>query len=400
MRILKSHPLLRLINSYVIDSSQPSNISYLWNFGSLLAFCLVIQIITGVTLAMHYNPSVSEAFNSIEHIMRDVNNGWLIRYLHSNTASAFFFLVYLHIGRGLYYGSYRAPRTLVWTIGTIIFILMMATAFLGYVLPYGQMSLWGATVITNLMSAIPWVGQDIVEFIWGGFSVNNATLNRFFALHFILPFILAALVLMHLIALHDSAGSGNPLGVSGNYDRISFAPYFLFKDLVTIFIFIIVLSIFVLFMPNVLGDSENYVMANPMQTPPAIVPEWYLLPFYAILRSIPNKLLGVIAMFSAILSLLLMPFIDLGKSRGIQFRPLSKIAFYIFVGNFLVLMILGAKHVESPFIELGQISTIIYFSYFLIIVPIISLIENSLIEFASYNNNITKIFNKVLKNFK
>jgi len=397
MRILKSHPLLRLINSYIIDSPQPSNISYLWNFGSLLAFCLIIQIITGVTLAMHYNPSVSEAFNSIEHIMRDVNNGWLIRYLHSNTASAFFFLVYLHIGRGLYYGSYRAPRTLVWIIGTIIFLLMMATAFLGYVLPYGQMSLWGATVITNLMSAIPWVGQDIVEFIWGGFSVNNATLNRFFALHFILPFILAALALMHLITLHDSVGSSNPLGVSGNYDRLSFAPYFLFKDLITIFIFIIVLSVFVLFMPNVLGDSENYVMANPMQTPPAIVPEWYLLPFYAILRSIPNKLLGVIAMFSAILSLLIMPFADLGKSRGIQFRPLSKIAFYIFVSNFLVLMILGAKHVESPYIELGQISTIIYFAYFLVIVPIISLVENSLIEFANYNNNIKKIFNKVLK---
>lgn len=397
MRILKSHPLLKLINSYIIDSPQPSNISYLWNFGSLLALCLVIQIITGLFLAMHYNPSVTEAFNSIEHIMRDVNNGWLIRYLHSNTASAFFVLVYLHIGKGLYYGSYRAPRTLVWIIGTIIFILMMATAFLGYVLPYGQMSLWGATVITNLMSAIPWVGHDIVEFIWGGFSVNNATLNRFFALHFILPFILAALVLMHLIALHDSVGSGNPLGISGNYDRLSFAPYFLFKDLITIFIFIIILSIFVLFMPNMLGDSENYVMANPMQTPPAIVPEWYLLPFYAILRSIPNKLLGVIAMFSAILSLLIMPFVDLGKSRGIQFRPLSKIAFYIFVSNFLILMILGAKHVESPFIELGQISTIIFFAYFLIIVPIISLIENSLIEFANYNNNVKKVFDKVLR---
>ena len=397
MRILKSHPLLKLINSYIIDSPQPSNISYLWNFGSLLAFCLVIQIITGLFLAMHYNPSVSEAFNSIEHIMRDVNNGWLIRYLHSNTASAFFVLVYLHIGRGLYYGSYRAPRTLVWAIGTIIFILMMATAFLGYVLPYGQMSLWGATVITNLMSAIPWVGHDIVEFIWGGFSVNNATLNRFFALHFILPFILAALALMHLIALHDSVGSGNPLGISGNYDRLSFAPYFLFKDLITIFIFIILLSIFVLFMPNMLGDSENYVMANPMQTPPAIVPEWYLLPFYAILRSIPNKLLGVIAMFSAILSLLIMPFVDLSKSRGIQFRPLSKIAFYFFVSNFLILMILGAKHVESPFIELGQISTIIFFAYFLIIVPMISLVENSLIEFASYNNNVKKVFDKVLR---
>ena len=386
MRILKSHPLLKLVNSYVIDASQPSNISYLWNFGSLLAFCLGIQIITGLFLAMHYNPSVLEAFNSVEHIMRDVNNGWLIRYLHSNTASAFFFLVYLHIGRGLYYGSYRAPRTLVWVLGIIIFLLMIVTAFLGYVLPYGQMSLWGATVITNLMSAVPWIGQDIVEFLWGGFSVNNATLNRFFALHFLLPFVLAALVLMHLIALHDSAGSGNPLGVSGTYDRIPFAPYFLFKDLVTIFIFIGVLSIFVFFMPNVLGDSDNYIMANPMQTPPAIVPEWYLLPFYAILRSIPNKLLGVIAMLSAILILLAMPFTDLSRSRGIQFRPLSKIAFYVFIGNFLILMQLGAKHVESPFIEFGQISTVLYFAHFLIIVPFVSLLENSLIELANSSN--------------
>jgi ubiquinol-cytochrome c reductase cytochrome b subunit len=383
MRILKSNSLLKMVNSYVIDSPQPSNISYLWNFGSLLAVCLIIQIVTGVTLGMHYTPSVLEAFDSVEHIMRDVNNGWLIRYLHSNTASAFFFIVYLHIGRGLYYGSYKAPRTLVWIIGTVIFILMMATAFLGYVLPYGQMSLWGATVITNLMSAIPWIGQDIVEFIWGGFSVSNATLNRFFALHFVLPFVLAALALMHLIALHDSAGSGNPLGVSGNYDRLPMAPYFLFKDLITIFLFIVILSIFVFFMPNVLGDSENYVMANPMQTPPAIVPEWYLLPFYAILRSIPNKLLGVIAMFSAILALLVMPFSDLSKLRGIQFRPLSKIAFYIFVANFLILMQLGAKHVESPFIEFGQISTVLYFAHFLIIVPFITLLENSLIDLAT-----------------
>jgi ubiquinol-cytochrome c reductase cytochrome b subunit len=386
MRIFKSHPLISLVNGYLVDSPQPSNISYLWNFGSLLGFCLVIQIVTGVTLAMHYNPSVLEAFNSVEHIMRDVNNGWLIRYLHANTASAFFFLVYLHIGRGLYYGSYRAPRTLVWTIGTVIFILMMATAFLGYVLPYGQMSLWGATVITNLMSAIPWVGQDIVEFIWGGFSVNNATLNRFFALHFVLPFVLAALALMHLIALHDSAGSGNPLGVSGNYDRLPFAPYFIFKDLITIFLFIVVLSVFVFFMPNVLGDSENYVMANPMQTPPAIVPEWYLLPFYAILRSIPNKLLGVIAMFAAILILLVMPFTDLGRTRGLQFRPLSKIAFFIFVANFLILMQIGAKHVETPFIEFGQISTVLYFSHFLIIVPLVSLIENTLVDIHSVNS--------------
>nr|ATQ37161.1 apocytochrome b [Colletotrichum lindemuthianum]ATQ37183.1 apocytochrome b [Colletotrichum lindemuthianum] len=377
MRILKSHPLLKLANSYLIDTSQPTNISYLWNFGSLLAVCLGIQIVTGVTLAMHYNPSIAEAFNSVEHIMRDVNNGWLIRYLHSNTASAFFFLVYLHVGRGMYYGSYRAPRTLVWVIGAIILVAMMGIGFLGYVLPYGQMSLWGATVITNLISAIPWIGQDIVEFVWGGFSVNNATLNRFFALHFVLPFVLAALVLMHLIALHDTVGSSNPLGVSGNYDRIPFAPYYLFKDLITIFMFVFGLSLFVFFMPNVLGDSDNYIMANPMQTPAAIVPEWYLLPFYAILRSIPNKLLGVLAMFSAILIILTLPYTDLGESKGYQFRPLSKAFFYVFVANFLILMQLGAKHVESPFIELGQISTVLYFSYFLVIVPFVSLIENT-----------------------
>ena len=383
MRILKNHPLLKILNSYLIDAPTPANISYLWNFGSLLALCLVIQIVTGVTLAMHYTPSVLEAFNSVEHIMRDVNNGWLVRYLHSNTASAFFFLVYLHIGRGLYYGSYKSPRTLTWIIGTIIFIVMMATGFLGYVLPYGQMSLWGATVITNLMSAIPWIGQDIVEFIWGGFSVNNATLNRFFALHYLLPFVLAALVVMHLISYHDVVGSGNPLGISGNYDRLPFAPYFVFKDLITIFLFFIVLSIFVFFMPNALGDSDNYIMANPMQTPAAIVPEWYLLPFYAILRSIPNKLLGVITMFAAILALMVMPITDLSKLRGVQFRPLSKVAFYIFVANFLILMQIGAKHVETPFIEFGQISTVLYFAHFFVIVPVISLIENSLVELAT-----------------
>ena len=380
MRLFKIHPLLKLVNSYVVDSPQPSNLSYWWNFGSLLAFSLIIQIVTGVTLAMHYNTDVIEAFNSVEHIMRDINNGWLIRYLHSNTASAFFFIVYLHIGRGLYYGSYRLPRTLVWTIGTIIFISMMATAFLGYVLPFGQMSLWGATVITSLMSAIPWVGQDVVEFIWGGFSVNHATLNRFFALHFVLPFVLAALALTHLIVLHDKAGSGNPLGISANPDRLPFAPYYIFKDLITIFIFILVLSIFVFYMPNILGDSENYVMANPMRTPASIVPEWYLLPFYAILRSIPNKLLGVIAMFSAILMLLVMAFADVSRSRGIQFKPISKVLFFIFVGNFLSLTELGAEHVEYPFIEIGQISTILYFTYFLIIVPYVSSFENGLTE--------------------
>ncbi len=376
MRILKSHPLLKLLNHYLIDATQPSNLNFWWNFGSLLAMCLGIQIITGVTLAMHYNGNVLEAFNSIEHIMRDVNNGWLIRYLHANTASFFFFFVYLHIGRGLYYGSYKNPRALVWAIGTIILIVMIATAFLGYVLPYGQMSLWGATVITNLMSAIPWLGQDIVEFIWGGFSVNNATLNRFFSLHYLLPFILAVLVLMHLISLHDRAGSGNPIGVGNYYDRLTFSPYYTFKDLITIYLFIFVLGLFVCFMPNALGDSENYIMANPMQTPPAIVPEWYLLPFYAILRSIPNKLLGVIAMFSALVIIISMTYLDVSKIRGFQFRPLSKICYFIFIAIFVGLMILGAKHVESPYIEYGQFFTIAYFSFFLVFIPLISYYEN------------------------
>jgi len=392
--------MLKLANSYLIDSAQPSNLNYAWNFGSLLAVCLGIQIVTGVTLAMHFNPSVAEAFNSVEHIMRDVNNGWLLRYFHSNTASAFFFLVYLHIGRGMYYGSYQKPRGLTWVIGTILLILMMATAFLGYVLPFGQMSLWGATVITNLMSAIPWVGQDIVEFIWGGFSVNNATLNRFFALHFVLPFVLAALVLMHLIALHDTAGSSNPLGISSNVDKISMSPYYLFKDLITLFLFIIVLSIFVFFMPNAMGDSENYVMANPMQTPPAIVPEWYLLPFYAILRSIPNKLLGVIAMFSALLALLILPYADLSRTRGIQFKPLSKISFFIFVANFIFLMVLGAKHVESPFIELGMFCTALYFLFYLLFIPAISIIENTLLNLSLNSSIAIKSANnkKIFKN--
>ena len=391
--------MVKPINNYLIDAPQPSNLSYWWNVGSLLGLSLGIQIITGVTLAMHYNPSVLEAFNSVEHIMRDVNNGWLIRYLHSNTASAFFFLVYLHIGKGLYYGSYKGPRTLVWTIGTFILILMMATAFLGYVLPYGQMSLWGATVITNLLSAIPWIGQDIVEFVWGGFSVNNATLNRFFSLHFVLPFIIATLVLLHLVTLHDSAGSGNPLGISGNYDRSAFAPYFVFKDLITVFIFMAALSAFVLFIPNVLGDSENYVMANPMQTPPAIVPEWYLLPFYAVLRSIPNKLVGVIAMFSAILIILAMTAGDLSKLRGIQYRPINKTVFFSFVGILLLLLSLGAKHVESPFIELGQVATLAYFVYFLLAVPTNSLVEFSLNNFyLSAKNTLSTLYNFIYKN--
>jgi ubiquinol-cytochrome c reductase cytochrome b subunit len=384
MRILKSHVLLRLVNSYLIDSPEPANISYLWNFGSLLGVCLVIQILTGAFLAMHYQANVDFAFNSVEHIMRDVNNGWIIRYIHANVASFFFIFVYMHVGRGLYYGSYKSPRILLWSIGVIILILMMAIAFLGYVLPYGQMSLWGATVITNLLSAIPIFGQDIVEFIWGGFSVSNATLNRFFSLHYLLPFLLAALVVAHLIALHEH-GSNNPNGVSSNGDRYAMHPYFLFKDLVTIFIFFLSLSIIVFYYPNLLGHSDNYIPANPMSTPISIVPEWYLLPFYAILRSIPNKLLGVIAMFGSLLILLILPLTDLSRIRGNQFRPAMKLAFWFFVVDFLILMWIGSQHPDSPYLEIGQFATAFYFFWFLILIPIIGLIENSLFDLAIEN---------------
>jgi len=381
MRLLKSHPILGLLNSYMVDSPQPANISYLWNFGSLLGACLIIQILTGVFLAMHYTPSVDLAFISVEHIMRDVNYGWAVRYAHANTASFFFIFVYLHIGRGLYYGSYRSPRVLLWSIGVIILVVMMATAFLGYVLPYGQMSLWGATVITNLLSAIPWIGQDFVQLVWGGFSVSNATLNRFFSLHYLLPFVLAALAAMHLLALHQH-GSGNPLGISGNVDRLSFHPFFTFKDLVTVFLFLLTLSIFVFYMPNVLGHSDNYIPANPMSTPASIVPEWYLLPYYAILRSIPNKLLGVIAMFASLLILLIMPIVDTSRIRGNQFRPLMKFFFWVFVANFFILMWIGSQHPNSPFVEVGQVATALYFAWFVIIVPAVGVIENTLIDLA------------------
>jgi len=386
MRILKSHVLLRLVNSYLVDSPQPSNLSYLWNFGSLLGVCLIIQILTGAFLAMHYQANVDFAFNSVEHIMRDVNNGWIIRYIHANVASFFFIFVYMHVARGLYYSSYKSPRILVWSIGVIILILMMAIAFLGYVLPYGQMSLWGATVITNLLSAIPIFGHDIVEFIWGGFSVSNATLNRFFSLHYLLPFLLAALVIAHLMAIHVH-GSNNPNGVSSNGDRYAIHPYFIFKDLVTIFLFFLVLSVIVFYYPNLLGHSDNYIPANPMSTPVSIVPEWYLLPYYAILRSIPNKLLGVIAMFGSLLILLILPITDISRIRGSQFRPAMKLAFWFFVVNFIILMWIGSQHPESPYLEIGQFATIFYFTWFLIIVPVIGLIENTIFDIATINNS-------------
>lgn len=386
MRILKTHVLLRLVNSYVVDSPQPANISYLWNFGSLLATCLIIQILSGAFLAMHYQAHVDFAFDSVEHIMRDVNSGYILRYVHANVASFFFIFVYMHVARGLYYSSYKSPRVLVWSIGVIILILMMAVAFLGYVLPYGQMSLWGATVITNLLSAIPVFGQDIVELIWGGFSVSNATLNRFFSLHYLLPFLLAALSVAHLIALHQH-GSNNPNGVSSNGDRFAMHPYFIFKDLVTILFFFLVLSVIVFFYPNLMGHSDNYIPADPMVTPASIVPEWYLLPFYAILRSIPNKLLGVVAMFGSLLILLILPLTDLSRIRGNQFRPAMKLAFWFFVVNFIVLIWIGSQHPESPYVEIGQFSTAFYFLWFLAIVPAIGVIENTLMDVATEKNS-------------
>lgn len=381
MRLLKSNKLLSIVNSYVVDSPQPSNLSYMWNFGSLLATCLGLQIVTGIILAMHYTPNVDLAFISVEHIMRDVNYGWLIRYLHANGASFFFIFVYLHIARGMYYGSYKSPRILPWSIGVIILVLMMGTAFLGYVLPYGQMSLWGATVITNMLSAIPWIGQDFVEFVWGGFSVNNATLNRFFSLHYLLPFILAALAILHLMTLHVN-GSSNPLGISSNADRIPMHPYYMFKDLITIFLFFLAMAIIVFYMPNVMGHSDNYIPANPMQTPPSIVPEWYLLPYYAILRSIPNKLLGVIAMLMSLLILLAMPILDTSRVRGGQFRPLMRFAFWVFVTDFFYLMYLGSQHAEEPYVTLGAIATAVYFGWFVVVLPVIGVIENTLMDIA------------------
>jgi ubiquinol-cytochrome c reductase cytochrome b subunit len=381
MRILKTNSILSLANSYLVDSPQPSSISYMWNFGSLLAVCLGLQIVTGVFLAMHYTPNVDLAFISVEHIMRDVNYGWAIRYAHANVASFFFIFVYAHIGRGLYYGSYKSPRVLPWSIGVIILVVMMATAFLGYVLPYGQMSLWGATVITNLLSAIPYVGQDFVQLVWGGFSVSNATLNRFFSLHYLLPFILAALAMLHMITLHQH-GSSNPNGITGNVDRVPMHPYFMFKDLVTIFLFFLVLSIIIFYYPNLLGHSDNYIPANPMSTPASIVPEWYLLPYYAILRSIPNKLLGVIAMFASLLILLIMPIADTSRIRGNQFRPLMKLFFWVFVANFFILMWIGSQHPEYPFTVVGQFSTTLYFLFFLLIVPVTGICENTLMDLA------------------
>ena len=376
---LNKHSLLAFVDSHIVSYPTPVNLNYMWSFGSTAGICLVIQIITGIFLAMHYTPHVDLAFNSVEHIMRDVNNGWLIRYLHANGASMFFIVVYCHIFRGLYFGSYIYPRGQLWASGVIIFLLMMATAFMGYVLPWGQMSFWGATVITNLFSAIPFVGTSIVEWLWGGFSVDNATLNRFFSLHYLMPFAIAGLTLVHLSLLH-TVGSNNPLGVNTNVDSVSFYPYFYVKDLLAFFILIALFSFFVFFYPNALGHSDNYIPANPLVTPPHIVPEWYFLPFYAILRSIPDKLGGVAAMGGAILILLLLPHINTSEIRSAKFRPLYAVSYWVFAANFLLLGWIGQKPVESPFIEIGMFSTFLYFFFIIVLVPAIGLIEKYLLK--------------------
>nr|QDI93892.1 cytochrome b [Pseudophylus stundjuki] len=359
----KIHPLIKIVNSSLIDLPSPSSISLWWNFGSLLGMCLMIQIITGLFLAMHYTANIELAFSSVMHICRDVNHGWLLRNLHANGASMFFICLYMHVGRGMYYSSYKLIMT--WTVGVILLLLVMATAFLGYVLPWGQMSLWGATVITNLLSALPYLGEDLVKWLWGGFSVDNATLTRFFTLHFLMPFIVSMMVMIHLLMLHQT-GSNNPLGLNSNYDKIPFHPYFSIKDYMGMMIALILFIMLNLWEPTMLGDSENFIPANPLVTPVHIQPEWYFLFAYAILRSIPNKLGGVIAMIVSIAIIMILPFTNKNKFQSMSFYPANKILFWTLVTNLILLTWIGARPAEEPFITTGQILTVSYFLYYLI----------------------------------
>nr|WNH21425.1 cytochrome b [Etropus crossotus] len=372
----KSHPLLKIANDALVDLPAPSNISVWWNFGSLLGLCLIAQILTGLFLAMHYTSDIATAFSSVAHICRDVNYGWLIRNMHANGASFFFICIYLHIGRGLYYGSYLYKET--WNVGVILLLLVMMTAFVGYVLPWGQMSFWGATVITNLLSAVPYVGNALVQWIWGGFSVDNATLTRFFAFHFLFPFVVLAATVIHLLFLHET-GSNNPTGVNSDSDKVSFHPYFSYKDLLGFAALLLALIVLALFSPNLLGDPDNFTPANPLVTPPHIKPEWYFLFAYAILRSIPNKLGGVLALLFSILVLMLVPILHTSKQRGLTFRPLTQFLFWALVADVVVLTWIGGMPVEDPYVVIGQIASFLYFFIFLVLTPTVSWLENKAI---------------------
>jgi len=369
-------PIVAFTKDHALDFPTPKNLNYWWTFGGILAVMLVVQIITGVVLVMHYTPQVDMAFGSVEHIMRDVNYGWLMRYLHMNGASMFFIAVYIHMFRGMYYGSYKAPREVLWMIGVIIYLVMMATAFMGYVLPWGQMSFWGAKVITNLFSAIPFVGPNVTTWLWGGYSVDNPTLNRFFSLHYLLPFVLAGIVVLHIWALHVP-GNNNPTGISvkSDKDTVPFHPYYTIKDGFAIVAFLVVYALFVFYAPNYMGDPVNYVPANPLATPAHIKPEWYYLPFYAILRSIPNKLLGVTAMFSSILILLALPWLDTSRVRSGKYRPIFKLEFWVFGLVCIALGFIGSRPPEGSYIVWGQVLTIYYFAHFIIVLPLIGLLE-------------------------
>nr|ADM46567.1 cytochrome b [Microtus arvalis]ADM46568.1 cytochrome b [Microtus arvalis] len=375
--IRKKHPLIKIINHSFIDLPAPSNISSWWNFGSLLGLCLIVQILTGLFLAMHYTSDTATAFSSVAHICRDVNYGWLIRYMHANGASMFFICLFLHVGRGVYYGSYNMIET--WNMGIVLLFAVMATAFMGYVLPWGQMSFWGATVITNLLSAIPYIGTTLVEWIWGGFSVDKATLTRFFAFHFILPFIITALVLVHLLFLHET-GSNNPTGLNSDADKIPFHPYYTVKDFLGVLILLMAFMILTLFFPDILGDPDNYTPANPLNTPPHIKPEWYFLFAYAILRSIPNKLGGVLALILSIVILAFMPLLHTSKQRALTFRPITQTMYWILVADLLVLTWIGGQPVEYPFIIIGQTASIAYFAIIVIFMPIAGMIENNIMD--------------------
>ena len=372
-------PIMGLVHSSFVAYPVPRNLNYLWTFGAILSFMLVAQIVTGVVLAMHYTPESTMAFDSVEHIMRDVNFGWLLRYLHSNGASMFFLAVYIHIFRGIYYGSYKAPREVLWILGVIIYLLMMATAFMGYVLPWGQMSFWGATVITNLFSAIPIVGKNVSIWLWGGYAVDNATLNRFFSLHYLLPFMIAGVVGLHVWALHVG-GQNNPDGVeikNVERDTVAFTPYATLKDALGLAVFLIVYAWFVFYIPNYLGDADNYIPANPLVTPAHIVPEWYLLPFYAILRAIPNKLVGVVCLFSAIAVLAFLPWLDTSPVKSGKYRPVFRVFFWVFVAVCLGLGWLGSQEVTDNATLAARLLAFCYFAFFLIVLPLLGLFEKT-----------------------